>query len=315
VIEVPSTPLYGPGSLARRIQERLVHGPGPALANAALLAACARHRPDLVFAWRAPWLRPLTLRLARRLGAGKIAIYCNDDPFGRDRRWLKWRAWRRGIPEADLCLAYRTVNLDDLRAAGARQVALWRSAFLPRLHRPVPLTDEERRRLGCDVVFIGHYEDDGRLALVERLLASGLRVRIFGTGWEPVARGALWEPLLPIRPLRDLDYAKGICAARAALVLVSGRNRDGYTRRCFEIPACGTLMLAPRTPDLLELFRDGEEALFWGDAEELVAQARRAASDEPLRARIAEAGRARVWRDGHDLDARAQELLRLCGVA
>ena len=314
VIELPVRRYFGPGDLLRRAQSKLVSGPGPLLANAALVASCARHRPDLVLAWRTPWLQPRAIQLARKAGAGKVALYCNDDPFGPDRDLRIWRRWRRSVPFADLCLAYRSVNLAELTAAGARAVALWRSAFIPALHRPLEPTAAERARFGCEVIFVGHCEADGRLDLVDQLLRSGLTVKLFGTGWEVHARGRMWEKLLPIEPLRGHDYPRALSAAKAALVLLSGRNRDGYTRRCFEIPACGALMLAPGTPELRGLFRNGEEALFWSDAAELIAQARRAASDQPLRARVAAAGRARVWRDGHDIVSRARELLRLCGL-
>ena len=318
VFEVRATDFFGPGDLLRRAQSRLVLGPGPLLASAAFVAACARHRPDLALAWRAPWLSPGALRLARGAGAGKLALYCNDDPFGPDRGLRIWRAWRRGLPHADLVLAYRQQNLAELQAAGAREVALWRSAFDPQVHRPIPperLTAQERERFACDLVFIGHCEDDGRLELVDRLLGSGLRVKLFGTGWERLSRGHAWEALPRIEPLRGDDYAKALGCAKAALVLLSGRNRDTYTRRCFEIPACGAAMLLPRNDELRGLFAEETEALFWTGPGELIAQARRLCADEGLRARVAGAGLARVWKDGHDLPSRARELLRLCGAA
>lgn len=310
VIELHAHRFFGPGSLLRRAQSKLVFGPGVALANAAFVAQCALHKPDLVLAWRAPWLWPQTIALARAAGAKKIALYCNDDPFGPDRDLRIWRAWREGIPAADVVLAYRTQNLAELTAAGARAVKLFRSSYDADVHRPLALTDADRARFGCDVVFVGHCEDDSRLALMDALLLSGLSVRIFGTDWERHARGHAWDKLVPILPLRGDDYVRALCAAKAAVVFLSARNRDTYTRRCFEIPACGTAMLAPRTEDLRTLFGE-DEALFWSSADELVSQARRACSDDALRARVAEAGRKRVLADGHDARARARELLAL----
>jgi hypothetical protein len=318
VIELRARSLFGPGELLRRAQEKLQLGPGRAAAQAAFVALSALHRPDLAFAWRAPWLGPRAIAAARIAGARKVVLYNNDDPFGPDAGTRLWRAWRRGIPAADLVLAYRRSNLPELKAAGARACALWRSAYDPAVHRPLALTPEEQRRFGCDVVFAGHFEDDGRVALLERLYAAGLSVKIFGTGWEGQTRGRPWEAQGPILPVRGDDYAKALCGARAALVLLSGRNRDLYTRRCFEIPACGVAMLLPRNGETLSLFESApgaEEALFFDGPDELVAQARRAAADEPLRARVAAAGRARVLRDGHDLPSRAKELLALAGVS
>jgi spore maturation protein CgeB len=301
VIELPVSRYFAP---LRAAQEKLSLGPGLALAGAALVAACAREKPDAVLLWRTPWARPLTLWLARAAGARQIALYNNDDPFGPDRDRRIWRAYRRLIPHADLCLAYREVNLADYRAAGARRVALLRSGFHPLRHRPLALAPT------ADVVFVGHCEDDGRLDAVDALAQSGLQVRIFGTGWERFLRGRPGARYLPIQAALGESYVRVIASAKIALAFLSRRNRDEYTRRCFEIPAIGTLMLAPRTPTLLQLFREDAEAAFFSSPAELVAQAQRYCKDEPLRARVAAAGRARVLEGGHDLVSRARELLR-----
>lgn len=309
VIELPVLRFFGPGSLLRRAQTKLVRGPGVALANAALVAACARHKPDLVLAWRTPWLSPLAIHLARAAGAGRVVLFNNDDPFGPDRELRIWRSFRLSIPHADACFAYRAVNLDELRAAGARRVGLLRSPFNPRRHHPLELSLFERARFGSEVVFVGHCEDDGRIESLEALAAAGLDLRLFGSGWEKHLRGRPLERLLPIKTVFDDDYLRALCGAKIALVFLSRRNRDQSTQRCFEIPAVGTLMLAPRTGELGSLFREGEEAEFFSSNEELVAKALRYVSDDAARSRLARAGQERVWRDGHDAASRARRFL------
>ena len=301
VVELPVSKYFTP---LRAAQTKLVFGPGVALANAALVLACARSRPDAVLLWRTPWAAPLSLWLSRAAGAGKIALYNNDDPFGPDRDRRIWRAFRQLIPHADLCLAYRSLNLDEYRAAGARRVALLRSGFHPLRHRPLPVAPE------VDVVFAGHAEDDERLDAVDALARSSLNVRLHGSGWERLLRGRPGARYLPVRPVLGDGYVRAIASAKVALAFLSRRNRDQYTRRCFEIPAIGTLMLAPRTGELLQLFREDQEAAFFSSPAELVAQALRFCADEPLRARVAAAGHARVVAGGHDLVSRARELLR-----
>jgi hypothetical protein len=154
------------------------------LANALLLAKCRHFAPDYVLAWRAPWLFPSTIRLIRRVCSARIALYNNDDPFGPDRDFRIWRNFRRGIPFADICFAYRKINIDEYSRAGARRVRLLRSFFVGTLHRPVELDHELSKRFACDVVFVGHCEPDRRLDLMDAVLASGLHVRIFGSDWE-----------------------------------------------------------------------------------------------------------------------------------
>ena len=303
VIELPALRFFGPGSLLRRAQTRLVAGPGVAAANAALVAACARHKPDVVLLWRTPWATPLSLWLCRAAGAGKVALYNNDDPFGPDRDLRIWRRWRALLPHADATFVYREVNVAEARAAGARHVSVLRSAFHPLRHRPPGVPPD------CDVVFAGHCEDDGRLDALDALVRDGsLRVRLFGTGWERALRGRPAQALLPVVPVFGEAYVRAIASAKAALVFLSGRNRDQYTRRCFEIPAIGTPMLAPPTGELRALF--GDDALWYGSPAELLTQARLVCRDEAVRGRYAAAGRRRVVEGGHDVISRAREFIR-----
>ncbi len=94
-----------------------------------------------------------------------------------------------------------------------------------------------------------------------------------------------------------------------ALCLFSRLNRDEYTRRVFEIPACGALLLCERTPTMESLYRDGKEAVYFSSPEELVSKAKwlLAAPDE-ARA-IAEAGRQRCLGSGYDVRSRMSEML------
>ena len=310
VSELPVRPLYGPIDSLRRAQEKYVLGFGPWRANRALVARVRQERPDLVIAWRAPWLRSRAIGAVRALGA-KVVLANNDDPFGPDRALHIWRAFRRAIPAADVVCVYRDVNVAEAIAAGAKRVHVLRSWFNPARHRPLAPSAQERARFGCEVVFAGHAEDDGRLEALDALVQAGLGLKLFGSGWDRFARGRPIEKLIPAPRLEGDDYVKALCAAQCALVFLSGRNRDDYTRRCFEIPACGVLMLAQRTPLLTSWFREGEEALFFNSPAELVSQARAVLAD-PLRAhRIAAAGRARVLAGANDPLGRARELLSL----
>ena len=70
----------------------------------------------------------------------------------------------------------------------------------------------------------------------------------------------------PIEPVFGDDYAKALCGAKVCLAFLSKLNRDSYTRRCFEIPACGNVMLAERTADLCRMFKEDEEACFFSSS-------------------------------------------------
>jgi len=92
-------------------------------------------------------------------------------------------------------------------------------------------------------------------------------------------------------------------------VFLSRLNHDTYTRRCFEIPATGTLMLSEYTPDLATLFEEGVEAEFFRGPQELLDKVRFYMRHEEARRRIGQAGRARLLKDGHEALDRARQVL------
>ncbi len=296
---------FGPGSLMRRLQSRFVAGPGVLAVRLALLARVAITRPDVVLAWRTPWLDARTVRALRMAGARRVVTYNNDDPFGPDRQLRIWRAYRASLPAFDVTYVYRSVNVEEALAVGARAARVLRSAFDPAVHRPLPASDPRLSALACDVAFVGHFEDDGRDASLLALAAAGLSVRVAGPNWGEHAERLRAGGVVVSGPALGDDYVAALQAAKVALVFLSSRNRDTYTRRCFEIPAIGTAMLAPRTRDLEELFESGRDAVFFEDQEALVREARALIDDDVRRRAIAASGRARVQRDGHGIDARA----------
>lgn len=281
-------------------------------AHRRLLEAADRDRPTWMLLWRPTAVAVETVRALQARGV-KVATCNNDDPFApapTSSHAGGWARYRALLPWTDRNFVYRPANLAEATAAGARHVALLLPYFLPWRDRPMPLDDDARRRFEADVVFAGHYEPDGRADAIRALVDAGLRVRIWsGAAWDARALGTAAAVVGPIQPALDDDYARAISASTVALGFLSTANRDVYTRRCLEIPACGGVLLAPRTPALQAWFRDGDEACFYSSTEELVASARALVQDPQRRARVAEAGRRRVWADGHDVVSRARQWL------
>jgi glycosyltransferase involved in cell wall biosynthesis len=143
-----------------------------------------------------------------------------------------------------------------------------------------------------------------------------MRVKLWGGHyWSRAVLGDLYDHLAPIVPAEGDAYAKALCGAKICLCFLSKLNRDTYTRRCFEIPACGKVMLAERTEDLMRLFKEDEEACFFSSPEELVRKAQWLINNPDIRERIAQAGLRRVWADGHDVASRANYFLSVVNTS
>lgn len=304
-----------------KVEEALPVLPGPALArlNLALYRAVQSYRPDWVLIWRGTHVLSVTLRLIRERTGAKLASYINDDPFGLRKRnsapWhhhLLWRWYLAGLREFDLTLVFRPINIGEAKTVGARNAHVLMPYFVPWIHRPLQLNEEDQQRYGCDVVFVGHYEPDGRADYIRALMAAGLHVRVFGGEyWNRWAPADVRQALGTVRPVYGDEYAKALCGAKLALGLLSRLNRDVYTRRNFEIPACGALLVSERTSELESLFKDGEEAVFFSSPKELVDRVRDLLVAPEVMARIRENGRQRVWQDGHDVVSRMRQLIEL----
>lgn len=181
------------------------------------------------------------------------------------------------------------------------------------LHRPLTLSDEDVRRYGCDVGFIGSFEKE-RAESMLYLAERGVPVTVWGNGWKDLINK---NPNLVIRnkPVYSEEYTKAINATKINLCFLRKINRDEITSRSVEIPACGGFMLGERTKRHLEFFEEGKEAEFFSSKEELLEKVKIFLADEGARCRIAEAGLARCLKSGYNhriqLERMLQELFLL----
>jgi spore maturation protein CgeB len=288
-------------------------GPQVSQLNRDLLTVVGTEQPELLFCYRGTHIFPETLRAIRRVCPNITLLgYNNDDPFSPEYPPWKWRHFIGCLPEYDLMLAYRAHNLAEYRAAGVKRVRLLRSWYIPERNRPVELTAEEKGRYECEIVFVGHFEDDHRVECLERIAKRGWRLRIYGHthGWDRALRQSkVLQKFLPLRTVWGDEYNKVLCGAKIALCFLSKLNRDTYTRRCFEIPAAGTLLLSEYTSDLAGMFEPDREAAYFSSPEQLMTCLEKYLSNDELRTQVAAAGHQRVAVDGHDVLSRMRQVL------
>jgi hypothetical protein len=296
-----------------RVQSRAQSGPAVWRLRRDLVQMAARGQPDVIFFYNVQIIDLSTVRALKVAAPGAVLCqYANDNPFSPRAVQGLWRNFLRSIPEFHVHFIYRQSNAGNFRQLGAREVHLLRSYFIPEEDFPVG-SGERDPRFECDVVFAGHYEDDGRVEALESIMRAGYRLKIFGGGWAgALPRLAVDSPLrgfYPIAPVTGADYRQAICGAKVALCFLSALNCDTYTRRSFQIPAMGVAMLSQRTSDLTSLFAEEREACFFESADEMLQKLQRLTADGNYRQRVASAGRERVWRDEHHVTGRMKQFL------
>ena len=290
--------------IAARLQSRFVLGPAIARLNRDLQAAAKKLRPQLVFVYRGAEVWPDTIAKLRQGGA-IVFGYNNDDPFGKAPPFY-WRHFRRALASYDHLFAYRPKNIADYQSLGLSEVSLLRSYYVRGINFPVAARPD--RKYSCDVLFAGHYERDGREVMLERLVEAGVYLRVMGPEWERYDRAGSLATAISREVPRGSEYNLALNSAKIALVFLSRLNNDSYTRRCFEIPATKTFMLAEYSSDLASLYEEGIEAEYFRTPSELLAKVRHYLANPAEREQIAEAGYARLIRDGHEAADRARQI-------
>lgn len=298
--------------LRRQVQRRLQRGAIPDGINRAVIAQARQFGPDLVWAEKQEYLRPETLEDLRRLGAR--LVHFTPDPYFHVP-WKRTRLMDRAIGGFDVFVYCKSYEKRDYEALG-KPLVYMPLGFCDEVHRPLPTADAQ---WNCAVGFVGGW--DPRRERFLGAAAANIEVKIWGNYWE-FLRDGRWtlrrylvlrqlagkegvrihrDPLLALAWQGNEIYADGYARALTGAKIGVGFLRtvwpDQHTTRTFEIPACGSMLLADRTDEHREFFAEGKEADFFGSEDEFAAKLKFYCDHEPARARIAQAGYQRC-RDG-----------------
>jgi len=281
--------------------------------SAEVLQAALDQRPDV--AWL-EWPRLITpeaiMAIKRRLPSCRVVSFQNDNPFAaRKYAFHGWRRFFEALPYYDLHLVKRESDIADYSARGAKRVELFTDGYCEELFYP----EAAAWNTGAfPLVFIGT-SLDYRIGALDRLTGPlGLEIHIFGARWKRtrlvLSRRRLLHP-----PATGAQYRRIVCGSKIALGFVSHSNRDDWTMRTFEVPACGTFFLAERTQAHQELYDEGQEAEFFASPEECRDKIVYYLHHDAERERIAAAGRERCLRSGYGLRARMEQTVERLLVA
>jgi len=294
-----------PSGLRGKIESHFMRGPSFRKANTELMRRASQFKPDIILLHNGfPFMDATVHTLARTLC---VAGYHHDNPFGRFGNKIYFRVFKNAISSYSLHHVIRQENIYDYERLGVSQVKLLMTYYVPWIHYPRPTQ-------GCnlDVVFIGHAEEDVRIDYVMKVVESGIRLSIFGPSksWHRYLPQGVVSRLPPIEPIFGDDYTRTITSGKICLAFYSGGNKDSYSYRVFEIPACGGFLLGQRTEVVQSLYDEGKEAEFFGSSDELIEKIRFYLRNDRARERIAMQGHQRCTRSGYDVISRMRQWLK-----
>lgn len=284
--------------VARSIAHRINVGPRIRRLNADLQTVDSSNGSfSLIWIDKGRWVYPQTLTTLRTR-CGGLLVHFTPDP----QLYLhKSRHFRACVPVYDVLVTTKAFEVEEYRCAGARRLVLTGQAYDERRASQAQC----RAEFDSDVCFIGHREKHYGEVLSHLAGKVRIRLKVWGPRWPRAGRdfvqgAGLW----------GRDYYDGLASARLGLGLLSKQIPETSTTRTFEIPACGTLLLAERTCEHARYFSEGTEAEFFSSLDELEDKLRFYITNDTPRRRIAEAGRQRCVQAGYGNRARLERLLR-----
>lgn len=221
------------------------------------LARVAEDPPDLILALAQA---PLTLPALEHLRRKK---FLTSMWFVENYRHLTY--WQQVAGGYDYWFVIQQDRCQEaLRWAGAKHIEYLPMAADPAVHRPMELSEAERREFGADVAFVGAGYANRR-ALLPRLISPEWTFKIWGNEWEGAAAV---QPALQRGGARvDTETCVKIFNATAMNLNLHSHVGTGFdpegdfvNPRTFELAACRAFQLVDRRSLLPNLFDSGQMA-------------------------------------------------------
>jgi spore maturation protein CgeB len=276
--------------------------------NRELRLQARRLHPDMLLVFKGVWVNDVSVRSLRAQGVFCYNFY-PDVSFHAHGPYIP-----KALPHYDWIFSTKTFGLSDMREQlGVTRASHILFAFDPDLHRPLPMTDRDYARYGCDVSYIGTWSPKKEALLTEvARRRPNVHLRIWGEYWNNARSPAIRNAIVGHEVLGN-EFVRALLGSKINLSIMSearkGSSRgDQVANRTFVVPACGAFVLHERTQELLQHFKEDEHFGCFGDADELIEKIDYYLARPELRRQIADAGREMVWRE-HSWDRRIRVII------
>lgn len=253
----------------------------------------AVNKPDLIWINSGELLGPGCLKLLKEVGC-PIVLYNSDDPTGK-RDGRRFDLLLQALPLYDLCVVRRELKVEEYRAKGAKKVLMVRLSYDEVAHQPFARVSDIPEVFRSELAFVGTWiRHEKRDEFMLELMRQGVPLSIWGGRWQ---KSPQWKSLQHVYrgdALSGREYVAAMQGAKICLGLLSKGNRNLHTSRSVEIPFAGGLLCAERTTEHMEMYQEGEEAVFWSDAAECAELCKKLLADKDRQERIRQGGMRRV---------------------
>jgi len=225
-------------------------------------------------------VHPDTIRALKRYSL--VFVFFTDNPV--DAHHTHSNSWvEAGFPLWDAAFIWSQELVEQLVEKGVKR------AFFHPFCSDVEYHFPKRQQPIYDVAFIGNWDASRKREQYLQAIAD-YRLGLWGSNYwntyckEPKLKG-LCQGMCSYQEIPEL-----LGSAKIGLNILRPQNEEGHNIRTYEIPATKTLMLSERSQELLTLFIEDKEAVYFSDSQELKLKVEYLLQNQALIAAIADSG-------------------------
>ena len=218
-------------------------------------------------------------------------------------------------PYYDLFLSSSTQAVQRYREGGNKNGFWMPFACDPEVHKPVKLSQEEKKRYRNDICFVGsNYAE--RVEILEAL--AEYDIGIWGIGWDKLKEGSDLSRKIRGGPVTPEVWTKIYSASKISLNLITNfhhlnpkKKELGFANmRAFEILSCGGFQLLDNKKDVARMFKSGKHLVTFNSIDDLKSKIEYYLKHEEERKQIAEKGRRFVV-ENHTYNNRIEQIISI----
>ncbi|MGJ5673021.1 MAG: CgeB family protein [Nostochopsis sp.] len=269
------------GSLWDKVAWRLAWQPLARLANQKLVEIVNQFQPDLTLVISPLFLHPDSILAFQQYGLA--FVFFTDNPV--DEHHTHTNYWvQQGLFLWDAAFIWSQELVECLIKKGVKRAFFHAFCSDVEYHFPKRQTNPV-----YDVAFIGNWDASRKREKYLKAIAD-FRLGLWGSNYwnthsqEPALKG-LCQGMCSYEQIPEL-----LGSAKMGLNILRPQNEEGHNIRTYEIPATGTLMLSERSRELLNLFVEDKEAVYFSNPDELKQKVEYLLQNPALIKSISEAG-------------------------
>jgi len=233
-----------------------------------------------------------SLRQMRELNA-KLVIWITDSPHDAPY-YDSFPLIRATAPFYDHIFCAGTEAIDILKNDGIIHTSWLTFGCDPDYHRPMLITDRDKKKYGCDIAFVGAYYPE-RWQILKEIKEYDLG--IWGPSWGKLAEQANNNIHIKDANIDVSEWVKIYNAAKIVIVIHFHGGKSPchqVSPKIYEALACGAFVLVDSQKDIFSVFENNKHLVIFDSIEDLKKKIAHYLQHPAERRKISECGRQEV---------------------